>query len=197
MNPMPDLGPAAQRMAALLERVGDAQLDAPTPCTEYSLGDLLDHVGGLGLAFTMAARKETPPDPAQGPAGDAARLDSDWRSRIPEQLAALADAWRDPEAWQGMTRAGGIDLPGEVAGRVALNELVTHGWDVAVASGQPFGCDPATLAEVVEFGAVMFADDADRGGAFGPAVPVPADAPPLDRLIGLTGRDPKWTSGAR
>ncbi len=102
MTDLPDLKPAAQQLASLLERVADEQLAAPTPCTEYTLGDLIDHVGGLSLAFTAAAAKDFSLT-GGGPSGDAARLPDDWRTRIPEQLAALAEAWREPAAWEGMT----------------------------------------------------------------------------------------------
>lgn len=43
----------------------------------------------------------------------------------------MAGAWKDPAAWTGMTRAGGVDLPGEIAAAVAADELVLHGWDLA------------------------------------------------------------------
>jgi len=43
----------------------------------------------------------------------------------------LAGAWQEPDAWTGMTVAGPVEMPGEIAGLVALNELVIHGWDVA------------------------------------------------------------------
>jgi uncharacterized protein (TIGR03086 family) len=189
-----DLEPAAQRMAALVEGVDPAQLGAPTPLPDYTLGDLVEHVGGLALAFTWAARKEFPDGPAMGPSGDAARLGDDWQTRIPDDLRALADAWRDPEAWTGMTQAGGVDLPGEIGGLVALDELVIHGWDVARASGQEFDVDPASLEAVHGF--VSGFSDEDRtsdDALFGPVVPVPDGAPLLDRVIGLTGRDPAWS----
>jgi uncharacterized protein (TIGR03083 family) len=52
-NPQrPDLGPAAARLVDLLAGIKDDQLGAPTPCPDYTLGDLLDHVGSLALAFT-------------------------------------------------------------------------------------------------------------------------------------------------
>ena len=191
-----DLGPAAVRMADLVRNVTDDQLAGPTPCPDYSLGDLIDHVGGLALAFTGAAAKDVGGSGAQGPSGDAARLVDDWRTRIPADLAALAEAWRDPEAWTGMTSAGGVALPGEVAGLVALDELVVHGWDVARASGQPYDCDEASLGAVrgfVEQSSAPGQEEA-RQGLFGPVVDVPAGAPLLDRVIGLTGRNPDWTA---
>jgi uncharacterized protein (TIGR03086 family) len=190
-----DLTPAAQRLADLVSGIPDDLLDAPTPCPAYTLGDLVDHIGGAAVAFTGAAAKDTGDVTAQGPSGDASRLTDDWRTRIGRDLNGLAEAWRDPAAWTGMTRAGGIELPGEVAGLVALDELVVHGWDVARATGQAYECDPQSLEAVQGFVA-QFSEpglEAERAGLFGPVVDVPDDAPLLDRVIGLTGRDPAWS----
>jgi len=192
----PDLEPAARRMAGLIAGIPDGPLDGPTPCPKYSLGDLLDHVGGLSIAFTAAATKNLPGDVgSQGPSGDASRLGDDWRTRIPTALTELADAWRTPDAWSGMTKAGGVDLPGEVAGLVALDELVVHGWDVAQATGQAYDVDEPSLEAVHGF-VTQFSgpgQEAARAGLFGPEVEVPDDAPLLDRVIGMTGREPAWS----
>jgi uncharacterized protein (TIGR03086 family) len=92
-----------------------------------------------------------------------------------------------------MTEAGGVEMPGEVAGVVALDEVVVHGWDVAVSSGQSFTCDPELLEATYAFVAQAVAQNPDgTPGLFDSPVPVPDDAPLLDRLIGLTGRDPAW-----
>jgi uncharacterized protein (TIGR03086 family) len=192
----PDLSPATQRMVTLIEGVSDDQLDLPCPCSGITLGDLIDHVGSFAIVFTGAAKKD-PDAPAQGPPPDASRLGNDWRTRIPGDLELLAEAWRDPEAWTGMTKAGGLDLPGEVAGIVALDELVLHGWDIARASGQDYGCDPETLEAVYGFVASFSGPgmEEQREGLFGPEVVVADDAPQLDRLLGLAGRDPSWTPG--
>jgi uncharacterized protein (TIGR03086 family) len=191
-----DLEPAARRTAAVVAGVTDDQLDRPTPCPDYTLGDLLEHVGGLAQAFTAAATKIGTEVSAGGPSGDASRLPPDWRTRIPRDLLALAEAWKDPEAWTGMTSAGGVDLPGEIAGLVALDELVVHGWDVAKASGQPYEVDAADELEAIRQFVAPVADGPaeERAGLFGPPVAVPDDAPELDRIVGLTGRDPAWSA---
>ena len=192
-----DLEPAARRLGDLVGDIPDELLDAPTPCPAYTLGDLVDHVGGAALAFTGAATKDRGDATSQGPSGDASRLSDDWRTRIPRNLAALADAWRDPDAWTGMTKAGGVELPGEVAGLVALDELVVHGWDVARAMGQSYECDAPSLEAVHAF-VSQFSEPGQeeaRAGLFGPVVDVPEDAPLVDRVIGLTGRDPAWSPG--
>jgi uncharacterized protein (TIGR03086 family) len=189
-----DLEPAAWCLAHLVDNVPDDLLGARTPCPAYTVGDLVDHVGGLALAFAMAARKATADDPSPGPTVDASRLGSDWRARIPRDLSAMAVAWRDPSAWSGTTEAGGIELPGEVAGLVALNELVIHGWDVARATGQAYQCDQPSLEAVHTFlGSFSAPESQDqRQGPFGPVVQVPDEAPLLARVVGLSGRQPTW-----
>jgi uncharacterized protein (TIGR03086 family) len=175
--------------------VRDDQLNAPTPCVKSSVGDLLDHVDGLSIAFTAAATKTPLPAGSQAPSADGSRLGTDWRTRIAERLAALAGAWHDEAAWTGMTQAGGQDLPAEVAAVIALDEVVVHGWDIAVASGQAFKCEPDLLEAVLGFVQPTVAQSPQgTPGLFGPPVPVPDDAPLLDRLLGLTGRDPAWHS---
>lgn len=192
-----DLGAAAQRLAGLVARVGDDELGKPTPCPAYTLGDLIDHVGGLALAFTAAANKDSGGYVDQTPSGNASGLGEDWRVRIPRDLAALAGAWREPGAWTGTTRIAGSDSPAEVVGLVAADELVVHGWDVARATGQPYDCEPELLAAAESFLAMFASPDAPAGPEvpFGPSRPVPAGAPELDRVVALAGRDPGWSPG--
>ncbi|GHH58238.1 TIGR03086 family metal-binding protein [Lentzea cavernae] len=186
-----DLTPAATQLAEVVRGVRDGDLKAPTPCPDYTVGDLLDHVNGLSVAFTMAARKT----PLEGAGtGDAARLPLDFRESIPARLDELAQAWRAPQAWEGMTRAGGVDLPGEVAAAVALDEIVLHGWDVARATGQPFEVEEGLLQVVHGFVSSIGPDDRD-GSLFGAAVEVDPNAPLLDRVLGLSGRNPGWRLG--
>ena len=85
------------------------------------------------------------------------------------------------------------DLPSEIAGVIALDEVVVHGWDLAVATGQPYAVEPHLLETVYGFvrGAAK-QNPQGTPGLFGPPIFQPADAPLLDRVIGLAGRDPSW-----
>ncbi len=185
---MIDLTPACKRTADVLMNVTDEQPSGLTPCQKLSLRDLVSHVGGLALAFTAAARKEfgelTDTPPVEG-----VPLDDDWRTAYPARLAELAAAWREPAAWEGMSRAGGVDFPGEVGGVIALTEVVIHGWDVAAATGQSYDIDDATAAAVLPH-VTAIAAEGPVEGLFGPAVAVADDAPTLDRIVALSGRDP-------
>ncbi len=189
---MIDLTAACEGTAGLLRQVTDDQLTAATPCGDMTLGALIAHIGGLCLAFEAAARKQfgeltdTPPEMGDGP-------DPDWRTAYPRNLANLAEAWREPAAWEGMSRAGGVDFPASVGGMIALTEVVVHGWDVAVSAGLSYEVDDQILTAVLDHVA-SFSGGEPIDGLFGAAVAVAQDAPLLDRVVALTGRDPAWAS---
>ena len=191
-----DLGPAARRLADLVTHIPDDALGRPTPCPAYALGDLIEHVGGLALAFNTAGRKARNAYTEMTPVGDASRLGADWRERIPRDLTALAQTWAEPEAWTGMTRIAGDDSPAGVVGLVLADELAVHGWDVARATGQAYACEPDILEAALKFLQMFASPDAPAGPdvAFGPARFLLDEAPLLDRVVALAGRDPGWSA---
>ncbi|WP_077798509.1 TIGR03086 family metal-binding protein [Streptomyces sp. JHA26] len=191
-----DLGPQTRILARLADGVRDDRLADPTPCPDLAVRNLLGHLTGLAVAFRDAARKDRGPATDTSPEARVPDIGPGWREELATVLGELAEAWRDPGAWTGMTRAGGIDLSGETAGAVVADELVIHGWDLARATGQEYTPDPAALRAAHGLLAAA-ADRSDRDrGMFGPVVALPADAPLLDRTVGLSGRDPRWTPPA-
>ncbi|NYE34966.1 uncharacterized protein (TIGR03086 family) [Nocardioides cavernae] len=193
MTDLVDLAPAGEQLMEVVVDVRDDQLGDPTPCEGRTVGQLLQHLVGLTEAFRAAAEKDfgpwtdTPPD-----AGDWPDVEDGWRETLGRRIPALVAAWRDPVAWEGMTRAGGVDLPGQVGGLVALDEIVLHGWDLARATGQSYGSDEATARALLAF--VEGFDEGGTPGMFGPAVTVGPGTSTLDRLIARSGRDPEWSS---
>lgn len=190
-----DLSSAATRMAELVRAVPDSALDQATPCGNYSVGDLLEHIDGCAVGFTQAALKTAPDGDAGVQEGSAARLAADWRERIPVALDGLVAAWRTPGAFDGMTKAGGLDLPAEVAAVVAVEELTVHGWDLAQAVGLAFSPSDDDVAIALsfleEFSGPESADQ--RGTAYAPAIFLDGSAPGIDRAVALSGRDVRWS----
>ncbi|KWX67536.1 TIGR03086 family metal-binding protein [Mycobacterium sp. NAZ190054] len=188
---MIDMTEACARTAALLRQVSDDQLTAATPCRDMDLGALIAHIGALAPAFEAAARKEfgpltdTPPQLGERP-------EPGWRDSYSSRLTALGEAWRDPAAWEGMSRAGGVDFPAELGGMIALGEVVVHGWDVAVSAQLRYDVAQREL-EILLPHVSAFAEDPVEG-LFAAPVPVPQGAPLLARVLGLTGRDPGWAA---
>ncbi|WP_265445226.1 TIGR03086 family metal-binding protein [Flexivirga meconopsidis] len=181
-----DLGPAATTMSALVAGTADDQLDRPTPCSDWTVGDLLAHIHQFSSVFTTNARK--------APVHPPTSLVDDWRTAIPAQLDELAAVWREPSAWEGRASAGGVDMSAEDNAVVAIEELTVHGWDLARSTGQGFHADGDQLDQIDRFVA-MFGQEGD--GPFGPRAAVPADADRVQRLIAATGRDPLWQPSAQ
>lgn len=187
----PDFAPSARVTGAVIGAITDEQLGHPTPSPDHTVGDLVEHVEGVAVGLVGTARKTDPPPDAARPDGAATGPAAGWRERVPARLAALAQAWRDPAAWEGSTQAGGVPLEAAAAGMFALDEIVVHGWELAVATGQPYPVDEEAARACAEF----LAGVPRAAELFGPVVEVPADAPAIDRLVGLSGRDPAWRPG--
>ncbi|WP_369131161.1 TIGR03086 family metal-binding protein [Modestobacter roseus] len=195
----PVSGPPAVRSAAdlaagALAAVRPEHLTARTPCADFDVRALLDHLAWAALISQRAATRMPldPPAPGRPAPFLDGLLPEQWAAAIAPELDAAADAWADPAAWQGDTVLGGATVPAAVVGPLMLTEFVVHGWDLATAVGAPLFLS-ATLAPVTLAAVEQVAPMGRDGGWYGPAVPVPEDANPLDRALALTGRDPDWT----
>ncbi|MFC7760727.1 TIGR03086 family metal-binding protein [Catellatospora bangladeshensis] len=122
---------SADRAAPVLAAIRDEQLGAPTPCAEYGVGDLINHLFQVVDNFEGLARKE-PTDWS----GTPDVLGTDWRVRFAAETDALVAAWTPESALEGVSVNMG--LPQLTIGRMVLLDLVLHPWDLAVATGQEF-----------------------------------------------------------
>ena len=186
---MIDLKPACQGMIGVLAGVTDDLLTAPTPCTEYSVGDLVDHIDQVSLGATALARQDIEALNRPATSSDAAHLGPDWRDEVTRHLRTLGEAWDDPAAWEGTGGVPGSDLSIETWVKITLTELVVHGWDIARATGQPFDLPGPTLQVCLDH-VTAFVPNAPVPGLWGPPVDVAPDAALLDRIVAITGRTP-------
>ena len=194
------LQPATSALAGLVRGVRDDQLATVTPCGGITAGELLDHIDNLSLPFAAAGTRQLLSDRGAPRQPDAARLGTDWRDRLPAQLDGPAGAWQPAGAWDGVTKVGGGEMPAVVGGSAGLNEVIVHGWDLAVATGQPYPADDPSLGAALQtaYGWASSVAEQNPGGTpglFGPPVDVPAGAPVLDRLLDATGRQTAWRQG--
>lgn len=155
---------------------GVSDLDGPTPCADWTMRDLLDHMLETQRYFVSAGRGEgasppgkTPPKTlSDDPAGDFARARAD-----------VLDVFGEEGVIEKTMPALGI----------AFADALLHGWDVAKASGQD-ATMPDGLAESAYSVIHGRFTDEQRQGVFGPEVPVGDDATPQQRLLAYTGRTP-------
>jgi hypothetical protein len=164
-----DFDPPVRELRALLLGVDDDELTGPTPCPDWTVAALLDHLMGLSSA------QHLPPY---------------WRSRLPVLLEDLATAWKEPSAWTGTAQAGGVTMPATALGTVAMNELIMHSWDLARATGQEYAVDPRILETLIEFLSQGPAEGTP--GLFGPVVPTESEPALLDQALALAGRRADW-----
>jgi uncharacterized protein (TIGR03086 family) len=185
---------ATARATAVARAIRPDQLDLPTPCGEWDVRRLVNHlVYWAGIVSERMARKEPMPTEAEV-TEDTDHTAGDFAGRFAEHAGQAARAWAEPGALKGPTEMAGTSMPAEQAAALMLGELVVHGWDLAVATGQAYDCAP----DVAERMVAVLAGIAPMGrsyGVFGDEVPVPGDARALDRALGLSGRDPAWSPG--
>ena len=190
-----DMTPTASAVVDLVREVRDEHLDVATPLPSQTVADILDHLMSLSAEFRRAATKETMaadyPATAGGP-GSAAALAADWREELPRRLERLAHAWSEASAWQGTTKAGGVEMPADMVACVAADELVMHGWDIARSIGADFEPDEASLQAAYVFVRMASEPEFPREGLFGPVIEVDDAEPLFSRALGLAGRDPDW-----
>jgi uncharacterized protein (TIGR03086 family) len=172
-----------------------ARYDEPTPCADYAVRDVVNHLAfGFLLAHRSGARE--PWDPSWS--GDdrtpylAGLAEEKWAQACADEAAATVTVWAEPATWEGEASMGGAAMPAAAIGSMMTAEFAVHAWDLARATGRTLDVPDALGAAVLE-GVLAIAPSGREGGWFGPEVTVPADAPAFERALAASGRDPRWT----
>jgi len=181
---------AVASTAGIVETVRPDQAGAPTPCTEWDVRDLLNHIIGtlwLSEALLSDHAPRHPMAPGGLPGTDLAGPDPAGAYAEASAAALTAASAGDSLTRVHPTPLG--DMPGPALAGFTTLDLLVHGWDVAKATGQPAAQDGALAGHVLAF-AEQAITPGFRAPRIGPAVPVAADAPVTDRLVGFLGRQP-------
>src|ERR1700754_591675 len=176
-----------------------ARYDDPSPYSDYSVREVVNHLAfGFLLAHRSATRQawDTSWTAADRTPYLQGRPESEWAQACVEEAAAAAQAWGAPSAWEREAHMGGSQMPAAMIGSIMPSEFVVHGWDLAVATGQPFHGPPG-LDQVVLEGVESMAPMGREGGWMGDEVTVAADAPVFERALAASGRDPHWAAAGR
>jgi len=156
------------------------QYDDKTPCAEWTVRELLDHmvgvVAGLGAAAAGAPRSEF-------------KLADDLVGQFDAVSAATLAAWRTPGVLDQMIDGGPGPMPGQVLASINLLDTATHAWDLATATGQNAELPEPVAVTALEASRMIVSPEI-RSGRFGPEQPAPADATPTQQLVAFLGRTP-------
>jgi uncharacterized protein (TIGR03086 family) len=169
--------------AAVVRGVRPEQLGAATPCADWNVRALTNHVLQVGFALRLAGRRAPLPDDLWtqdliGADGPADRFEDDRRDAL--------EAWSEPAAWEGKVDLGAPMTTFEAVTMLA-SDLAIHAWDLAQATGQEYRCDP-TVAAVVRKFLTTSGEQGRQMGIFGPALPIPAGASAFEEALALSGR---------
>jgi uncharacterized protein (TIGR03086 family) len=166
-----------------VDGVTTTDLAKATPCSEFDVRGLLNHmIGGLGMLTTAASGGK-----AAIPDGD--QFDSDPGASYRERREGLLAALRSPGALEHEWEMPFGAMAAQMMAGIAFMEHLTHGWDVAKATGQATDMPTELVTECMELVTPMDAM-LRTPGVCGPAVVVPEDAPLQDRLVAFMGRTP-------
>ncbi|MGH3692896.1 MAG: TIGR03086 family metal-binding protein [Pseudonocardiaceae bacterium] len=172
---------ALRAVGDLISGIRDDQWSAPTPCTDWTVRDVIYHLVGINLVFVARLNDQVPPERGTDVLGDnptGAYRDSGIAVRaVFEHPGVLERTYHSP-----LGAATGAEL---LHWRIA--DLLAHGWDLARATGQPAQLPEDLAEQALVFARVQLATQ-PRTGRFNSAQPVVDDAPAIDRLVAFLGR---------
>jgi uncharacterized protein (TIGR03086 family) len=191
-TPFPVLDRAHAALAAVAAGITADQLTAPTPCSEWTVAQVLQHAAGDQRAYAATITGEG--GPTDDPFDPSGTLDGSVAALVEPALLASAAAFAtvDPDAPVPTPLPQGA-LPAPVAAGAAALDAAVHAWDVAVAVGRPSPLHD-TLAATLLPVARSIVEPLRLYGAYAPALEPAADDTPSDELLRYLGRDPRWTA---
>ncbi len=177
MEPLTQLGQLAPLLSDVAAGVTPDQLDLPTPCAEFTVRGVFEHMIGGATAFAAAYRGEAPTEPDV----------SDVLASFGPALENLGAAMSAPGALDTTVAAPFGEVPGETFARFIVLDGLVHGWDIATATGQSYDPSDELVAAADAF-ARQALDPLRDGSTFAVAVQPATDASPIERLVAYTGR---------
>jgi uncharacterized protein (TIGR03086 family) len=183
MEPVEAMNQTDEIVTGIIAGLSADHREAPTPCTEWTVHDVIEHMCQGGHMIAGGLQGQAPPDEApdllaDGPAnGWAATIAHMREAATPE---ALAESHHMPFG----------EVPGGVALSVIVADQLTHAWDLAQASDQPLVVDDELASWAYETWKMVVPAEGRTGDGFADVVVVAETASPLDQLVAYTGRKP-------
>jgi uncharacterized protein (TIGR03086 family) len=177
-DPLVQLDAILPMLSGLVANLDFADLDRPTPCANFTVRGVLEHMIAGATMFAGAFRGRAPADVTI----------SDPLSGFGIAMADLQSAVHSVGAMDRTIAAPFGDVPGDVFARFVAMDGLVHGWDITTAIGVPYEPADALVAAVDAFAREAIADGMRDGDTFAATVEPPAGAPPIVKLAAFTGR---------
>lgn len=165
------------------------QLDNPSPCDEWTVRDVLNHITSGATMFAVCVRDGSIGDEQMVALMTEDNLGDDYQGAFRAASADAIAAFQEPGAVDRMVTLPFGTMPAGIAINIAVFDVAIHTWDLAHATGQQMQLDGETLSTAYELAQAMI-PDMRANGVIGEEVDVASEAPLEDRLAALAGRTP-------
>ena len=190
-DPAAELEEALELAGRLVAGVKPDQWELPTPCTEWNVRQLVDHlVSGHQLVARVLRGEPFEQAAAAARSPDDDRLGDDAAAAYDASAREVLAAFTAPGVLERLVRVPFGTVPGAVARHLRIVECLVHGWDLATALGVPFDPPAPLVEQEIAFSGPMVRQVPPERHVFAPSRPVAEEAPPIERLAALLGRDP-------
>ena len=190
------LSASYENAAIIVSAIGSDRLGHPTPCPNYDVAGLIDHLVEAGYRAAALGRGQAPP-----PGDESSHIElSDAPTQLRRAAKEAAEAWGSEAALTSrFTMPWGEEYSGATLLDMYLAELAAHAWDLARATGQLHRLDPTLALPALDGARAMirpeYRDMVEPGVPFAAEVPPPPGADDWERLAAFMGRDPRASLG--
>lgn len=160
----------------VLRGIGEEELSRPTPCTDFTVGQLETHLLASLTSLCGLAGGTLAPSSA-----------ADLESRVADAARQAVEAWM-VRGLDGSVQAGPQELPATVAASILSVEFLVHAWDFASATGRKLTVSDEVAGYVLGTAEQIITPDLRQSAGFDAPLPISESAPALDRLIAYSGR---------
>jgi uncharacterized protein (TIGR03086 family) len=171
----------------LVGNITPEQLADPTPCTEWTIRDLINHVTGGSTMFAISAEEGSVPDDVMGRLMGGDNLGDDYKGALAAATGRALAAFDDPGMADKTVKLPFGEMPAGVALNIAVFDVTTHAADLAHATGQSVQ-DPELLDAALAIGRQMIGPELRQPGVFDAEQPSASTAASADRLLAFAGR---------
>lgn len=184
MEPREQLAVIIPTLTAIVDGIEPADLDSPTPCANFTVQGVLDHMIGLAATFVPAFRGA---DEAEVSRSDTTEGDVP-KAAFHRGMTGLLDAVNSPGAMERTISAPFGDVPGSVFARFVAFDGLIHGYDLASSTAQSYDLPPDLVTSVDSFAREALSPDMRDGDTFALETTAPSGANPLEKLVAFSGR---------
>ena len=185
-DPIEQLRRSLAAVAGLINAIRPDQWSGRTPCEQWDVHRVVEHLVGMNLVFAAMLAGEPPPERGRGLTRE------DLPQAFSDSATSLLDAFAEPGVLD-QSYAGPLgNATGSDRLQIRLYDLLAHGWDLAVATERPANLPDDAARDALRFVRSQLTDDA-RTGRFAPPQPVPDGSCAIEHLVALLGRRVTWT----